>query len=210
MSAFDDDMYKKLMNVAQEVQNAPKEYKINVELKSETILGAGIGVPGGVDLDIVRDKDGKPYIKAATIKGLIREQLDIIAKFSDGLDKDVVDSLFGVPNAPSQGKIKFWDLETNPIYSKKDDTDELVRYSTAIDSEKGSAKEGSLRSFTAIREGVKFTGKVTFNEELTDQEVKSFSSAIKAVRHIGTNRTRGKGEVVSRLLENDSEVGGLF
>ncbi|MDR0501163.1 MAG: RAMP superfamily CRISPR-associated protein [Coriobacteriales bacterium] len=172
------------------------DYLINVTLLSETILGAGQSEEGVVNADVVRDTKGFHYIKASTIKGLVREQLEWFDSIIPGGCKSAIKSLLGVPDSNNRGKLKFWDLQTT---TGSNEANEVIRYQTKIDLTSGVADAGSLRSTKVIREGAKFQGRLTTNDALSDEEFNLLQDAIRAIRHLGTNRTRGKGLVQCKL-----------
>ena len=43
-------------------------YKIEMKLLSEAIFGSGYSIPGSVDLEVVCDDNGLPFMKAKTFK----------------------------------------------------------------------------------------------------------------------------------------------
>lgn len=88
------------------------EYEIEMTLISETVLGSGHGGGSGINLDVLRDKDGKHFVKSTTFKGLVREQLEWIASSCSDVDKEVIDSLLGKSDVQA-GKLHFWDLKSS-------------------------------------------------------------------------------------------------
>jgi len=55
------------------------KYRIRVELLTEAVFGSGNSIPGVVDLEIVHDEYGLPFMKGKTFKGNFREAMgDIV------------------------------------------------------------------------------------------------------------------------------------
>ena len=69
---------------------------INYTIKFHTYwhFGSGLAAGGDADLLVVKDKDGVPFVPGKTIKGLVREAVDLL--FLDKISKDVYKSVFGV------------------------------------------------------------------------------------------------------------------
>lgn len=79
-----------------------------------------------------------------------------------------------------------------------------IRQQTAIDEETGVAKDQSLRTVRVARKGMVFYGeiRVSFDEPYI-QEI--LALACLNLRHIGTSRNRGFGEVECCLLDEHRE-----
>jgi len=202
-------------------------YIIEIELLSEAIFGSGQSVPGLVDTDIVHDEYGFPYMKAKTFKGNLRksaEEIVELLKYKYKKDYSVyLEELFGKSNnwLDNQNSLKFSDccldenvrkILINAVLEKKIRNDEIldslteIRSFTSIDAD-GSAKKGSLRQARVIKRGLKFYTTLESSLELTDIKLSIIAAAVCSLRHIGSMRTRGKGEVSCRLLKRN---GGLL
>lgn len=191
-------------------------YKIYLNLLSETIFGSGNSVPGSVDLEIVCDEYGLPYMKAKTFKGNLREQMENANTLLDNKYKTIMNKLLGEGD---KGTKSYKSLKFSDCRLKKDirevleygvknntiETEELkelltgIRYFTSID-EKGKTIDGSLRQMRVIKKGLEFEVDLLSEEKLTDRELGLLAISVRSLRHIGTMRTRGKGEVDCRLL----------
>lgn len=75
-----------------------------------------------------------------------------------------------------------------------------IRYATKIDREYGTAKKGSLRSMRVLNKGITFSANIYSERDLTEDELALLLCAVKATRHVGTLRSRGKGQVECTLL----------
>lgn len=190
------------------------KYKIVIKLNTETIFGSGHSAPGSVDLDVISDEYGFPYMKAKTFKGNLREEMektvDALERFGNNY-KDIVDKLLGKENSGENlwENLKFSDCtinlgikklfekaidngEISPIEMKESLTD--VRKFTSID-EDGSASSGSLRQIRVIKKGLEFEVDMHCERELSGEELGILAISLRNLRHIGSMRTRGKGEV---------------
>ena len=50
--------------------------KVTMRLLSDTIFASGNSVPGGEDIALRLDSEGKPFLPGSTLKGLLRESLE--------------------------------------------------------------------------------------------------------------------------------------
>lgn len=203
-----------------------EEYKIQIELMTETIFGSGQSVPGSVDLEIVYDDNGFPYMKAKTFKGNLREQveeLNEILKENYNLDyTKYIDRMFGVENdgVNSWKNIKFSDCQLqenikevlmygieNNLLNKNEIKAALTdeRSFNSIDHN-GVSKEGALRQVRVIRKGLKFEVIINTIRELEEIELCILAAGVSSLRHIGTMRTRGKGEIDGKLMVKNQEI----
>lgn len=195
------------------------KYKIKVKLCTEAIFGSGYSIPGSVDLEIVHDKTGLPYMKAKTFKGNLREQVKNAVKLLEhyGLElADEEDSLFGKEDNGTQewATLRFSDCclgkNIRELFEYAIDKKEVssievidaltgVRSFTSIDKD-GASKEGSLRQYRVIKKGLEFYVDINCERELTKKELAVLSLGICLMRHIGSMRSRGKGEIEAKLL----------
>ena len=74
-----------------------------------------------------------------------------------------------------------------------------VRSFNSIDKD-GISKDGTLRHFRVIKKGLKFNVIVNCGRELEDVELSILAAGVSSLRHIGTMRTRGKGQIKARLF----------
>lgn len=193
------------------------KYKIEVELLSESIFGSGYSIPGSVDMEIVYDENGFPYMKAKTFKGNLRESMENTIELL-GRDKyeNIINNLLGKSEGgvDSWKTLKFSDCRLSKnlrevlkceIKSRKIEALEVkealtnVRSSTSIDDD-GSYKKGSLRQFRVIKKGLVFESEIDCERVLQDIEIGVLAISLRSLRHIGTMRTRGKGQVDCRIL----------
>lgn len=196
--------------------------RFEIELLSDAIFGTGQSIPGDVDLEIVHDEYGFPYMKGKTFKGNLRkkteELAEILKNFHNTDFSEHIDNMFGTPNMginSCQG-LRFSNCELSDnvrnffiaiIKNKREEitpqevTKALTeyRYFTSID-EDGSYKDKSLRTFRVIKKGLIFYVDINKSIELTDIELALLSGGIRFMKNLGTMKSRGKGEIVGRLL----------
>jgi len=198
------------------------KYKITMKLLTEAIFGSGHSVPGSVDLEIVYDEFGFPFMKAKTFKGNLREVMTETVNLLGEEFKPILESLLGKENdgVESWKNLKFSDCRLSSnirnvleygIKEGQISPDEVketltqIRIFTSIE-EDGSYKHGSLRQVRVIRRGLKFEVEIDSERDLTDKELGLLAVSLRSLRHIGTMRTRGKGEIECSLhiLENNA------
>jgi CRISPR-associated protein Csx10 len=195
-----------------------EEFLITIKLESEAIFGSGYSNPSTVDLDVVSDDYGMVYMKAKTFKGNLRDSLEEILKsIDDGSYLYLVDDLFGKSQdgLNQWQRLKFSDMKLpsnvrkviidnvnrnilNPQEIKESLTD--IRSFTSIDAD-GRSRDKSLRQMRVIKKGLQFEVEVLCEKELTNEEKGALAIAVKNLRHIGSMRTRGKGEIDCSLYE---------
>lgn len=190
-------------------------YKILVKLLTETIFGSGYSIPGSVDLEIVYDENGFPFMKAKTFKGNLREEMENVVKVL-GRDDRLIKGLLGDENQGQEvwRNLKFSDcrlrenirktlkygIDSDEIkpFEIKDALTQIRRFtSTEID---GSVKKGSLRQLRVIKKGLEFEVELSCERKLSEEELEILAFSVKSLKHMGTMRTRGKGEVDCRFL----------
>ena len=188
------------------------KYRIEVKLLTETIFGSGHSIPGSVDLEVVHDEYGLPFMKAKTFKGNFRDAMsDVVSFLGNEKYEHLEERLLGQENdgVNSWKTLKFSDCmlnenirniliygvnegAINPLEVKEALT--KVRSFTSVEDD-GSYKEGSLRQMRVVKKGLTFYVKLYCDRGLLEDELGLLATTSKYLRHIGTMRTRGKGEV---------------
>jgi len=208
-------------------------YQINITLLSDTLVGSGEGFGATIDTDIVFDEVGLPYIPAKRIKGCLRqsaeevkEMFGQVADLESLLTKLDIDDVFGKTGTQESAPVYFHNL-TLPDYEdnynwldyfiqhkeyKQLVSPEVIleyfttlRQQTAIDEEKGVAKEHSLRTSRVLQKGHTFIGELWLARP-DDNIVKTLNLACRNLRYIGTKRNRGFGRVKCELLRNSEPI----
>lgn len=180
--------------------------KVKMELLSDTIFGNGVSVPGGEDISILTDKDGFPYYKGGTFKGVFREELENYLRFCQIPDANkIIEKLLGVGGSDSlDGKLVFSDFTLsdgvkNAVVQEIGEGNKEkitavfsnLRTFTSI-NENGVAKEGSLRIARCVNKGMFFYSEILIADK---SDVKLVEDVISMIRWIGTMRNKGFGKV---------------
>ena len=184
-------------------------------LEAATPLHIGSGRPeveiGEVDMPILRDPGGQPYIPGSSLKGRTRAEAERIAR-EEGMDvcsppnvnnmcgtikRRIEDfciccRIFGTAGKISvASKVKFRDA-----YPTKQIGELLERTGTAIDRGTGSVARHALYSIEAAPAGSTFGFEIVA-ENLSDEELKFLLAALHSVEDsaLGGSSTRGFGKV---------------
>jgi CRISPR-associated protein Csx10 len=203
-----------------------KTLTIEIKLLSNTLIGSGEGFGAIIDTDIVFDETGIPYIPARRIKGCLRDSaMDVkdmfqIAKINFPLN---IEDTFGRVGDEKECSIYFSNLvikdyEINKKWLNYFTGDDVygilftkenisafftdIRQQTSIDKN-GVAKETSLRTSRFIKKGHKFYGELHVEDDIN---IDTLALACMNLRHIGTKRNRGLGEVECKLFDGTKEI----
>ena len=207
-----------------------KRIIISGVLEALTPLHIGSGRPevelGEVDLPVLTDPEGRPYIPGSSLKGRVRTEAERIAR-QKGMDvckppnvKDMCGSLkrnpddfciccriFGTAgNVSVASKVKFRDAY--PL-SKVETL--LERTGIAIDRDKGTVATGALYTVQAVPAGVKF-GLEIVCENMSDDEIKLLKAALKSVEDsaLGGSSSRGFGKVRITISKVSVRTAGYY
>ena len=189
------------------------KYILSIELLSDMCVSDGGVYNSSLDMEVVYDSYGFPYIPAKRIKGCLREialELEEI-----GLDVEA-NELFG-KEGDSVGKIRVSDAHLmgvdefhkeiknnhSVLYHPQNVLDlyTYVRTQTSINYDNGVADDASLRSLRVVKKGNTFFSDI---EIMDDSLGEGLKKCVFALRHMGISRTRGLGEVKCRLKKKDN------
>jgi CRISPR-associated protein Csm3 len=207
-----------------------KRIIISGVLEVVTPLHIGSGKPevelGEVDLPVLTDPEGRPYIPGSSLKGRVRTEAERIAR-QKGMDvckppdvKNMCGSLkrnlddfcvcckiFGTAGDLSvASKVKFRDAY--PL-SKVETL--LERSGIAIDRDKGTVVRGALYTIQAIPAGVQF-GLEIVCENMSEDELRLLKAALKSVEDsaLGGSSTRGFGKVKIKIDAVKERTAGFY
>ncbi|MCF6173236.1 MAG: RAMP superfamily CRISPR-associated protein [Campylobacteraceae bacterium] len=168
------------------------------------------GLSGGAALDsyVVKDSDGLPYVAGKTIKGLVREMAEIVGECAFinrcfGGSSDDKDRCYDKEQKNKEGICHFTNADI-----KDDEKDEIVSNSlqsylydviASTKIEDGIAVDDSLREIEVVKP-ISLYGEILDVEE---KDMENLKNALKMVKRLGLNRTRGLG----RCEFKDFEVG---
>lgn len=204
---------------------------LRLELLSAATFGRGDGVAGLVDREVERDKDGFPFLRGRTLKGLLAESAeDLIFAFEQqGSNKwaKIKENLFGAPGSSLDevgilhvGDAKLPENLRRLIWRavkagslKRDDmveSDEIfsmltgIRRQTAM-NHYGAPASDSLRSMRVILRGAVFEAELLLTyqgeETSTDDYWTLLTGAALGLRRAGTGRNRGRGLLKATLVD---------
>jgi CRISPR-associated protein Csm3 len=207
-----------------------KRIIISGVLEAVTPLHIGSGKPevelGEVDLPVLTDPEGRPYIPGSSLKGRVRAEAERIAR-QKGMNvckppdvKNMCGSLkrnpddfciccriFGTAGDLSvASKVKFRDAY--PL-SKVETL--LERTGIAIDRDKGTVARGALYTIQAIPAGVHF-GLEIVCENMSEDELRLLKAALKSVEDsaLGGSSTRGFGKVKIKIDAVKERTAGFY
>ncbi|MGB3974908.1 MAG: RAMP superfamily CRISPR-associated protein [bacterium] len=179
-----------------------KTVTLMIDITSFWHIGSGHGRGGDVDAVVLRDTTGLPYIPGKTIKGLLREAVQIAednGRVTDGTVRDLFGQTMN-PEAESPeilGKLFF-----DNAHIKEEDRMALLgntelqaglfvsMASTAIDNEKGVTLDESLRRKEVV---IPLTLQTHIHGPSDTEWVNVLKTSLPLVRMLGVNRHRGLG-----------------
>ena len=198
--------------------------KIQYVIKFYSDWHCGSGLSSGADLDllVIKDKDGLPFVPGKTIKGLVREAVEEINKLAKKRFYKEIDTVFGVFDAnekAKQGCCFFTNASIEASLADAIIKSNFQKYlyrsvaSTAID-ENGVADAHSLRKIE-VTIPCELKGEILdipdnyFAEDENGEILESFGDilikGLHFIKRIGQNRNRGFGrcdfEIISRRKE---------
>lgn len=186
-------------------------YKI--EFLSDWHCGSGLTAGSDIDLLVIKDKNGLPFVPGRTIKGLLKDAANIIKEFSDEKDKSdwdlFIKNHFGVETKneeeknstqSEEGKCYFSNatlsakLQNDIIQKKLQETLFRKISSTEIDKY-GVAVEHSLRAFETVIP-LELYGKIS------DVDSSKMEKCLQYIKRLGTTRNRGFGRCIISKTED--------
>lgn len=205
------------------------EYTISIELLSNSIIGQEGGWGSLIDNDVVVDEVGLPYFPARRLKGLLKDSsYEIMDMFKlsriDLFDyEEVAKEVFGNSGDSRGGMVVFnnlyihdyetildwlkWGISEFPYIISQN---LIINYFTDIYQQTAINKNGvadphSLRTSRALKPGLVFEGSI-FIKEYNPNIIKLLALSCLNLRHVGTMRHRGYGEVNCVLWLNGCNI----
>ena len=191
-----------------------QEYVVKIKSLTEIMPGSGESIPGTIDSDVRYDELGLPYMNAKTVKGHLREAIEqILAVTGSRFAGITADGLLGGndPAGDSRiAKIRVSDMrlskavrdtiqnaEVSGSVTKEEILDSLTRIyvSTKISEKTGTAEAHTLRKYRMLKKGLLFETKIEA-EGLSGKEEELLFMSVRAIQHIGTLKSKGKGNVL--------------
>lgn len=198
--------------------------KMTIKLDSDSLIASGEGMGATIDTDILFDDVGLPYIPSKRIKGCLRDSILEISQMFKMSQIDYlldIDRVFGNNITEVESLVSFSDFYIPDYkntynwlkYYKNEFSDFLssnlitnfftdIRQQTRIDIY-GVAKDNSLRTSRVLKKGMSFESEISlFNDD--EILLNTLTLACINLRHIGTSRTRGFGEVSCEIINKDN------
>lgn len=197
--------------------------KIKIELLSDLCTCSGETYNSMVDMDVVYDENGIPYIPAKRLKGCIREsalemqELGIITaeEYEKIFGREgSVRSAFSLSNAYILNFNESVEDLKNCTYKDLSSPQNVlnqytyIRTQTAVNLKTGVAEDGSLRTIRVVKKGLKFEAECNWNkgsQKVEKRQEEILKQAVSLVKHIGVSRTRGLGLVEMSLHEEEQK-----
>jgi len=189
-----------------------KTISYRIKFHSDWHCGSGLVAGADVDALVVKDKDGLPFVPGRTIKGMLREAIDVIFPEKEELKKmfgkEESDSGDGVKSVLFFSNAVMLDEERQPIVVNKA-TEYMYRSisSTAID-DKGIAKDNSLRKIQ-VTIPCELRGEIIIMTEdlnmLEEDLKKNLGKAFQYIKRLGVGRNRGLGRCTIELEEGGNQ-----
>lgn len=212
---------------------------LRIELKSAATFGRADGVAGLIDREIEHDKDGFPFLRGRSLKGLLAESAEnvVFALEEQGKKgwRSLKNKLFGQPGRGSmkeRGVMHVGDatlpaslrllilkerVDPKTNFFKENVFNSLtgIRRQTAVNPDGGS-DEGSLRAMRVILRGIVLHAPLMFDPSFTSLDSSErkkaldlLAAAVLDLRRAGTGRNRGRGWLKADL-ENEDKTKELF
>ena len=190
--------------------------KIEINLLSDMCTTSGDGYNSIVDMDVVYDEYGIPFIPAKRVKGCIREAA-LELRDMDIISSEQYNSVFGMEGNKqssftlSNAYIENYDLMIREINAFDDrsvagtqnvlNLFTYIRTQTSVNLDTGVAEENSLRAMRVIKKNLKFIAECNISDEACKTVLKK---AVSVVKHMGMSRTSGLGLVNLEMIEDDN------
>ena len=168
------------------------------------------GLVSGADIDmlVIKDRNGLPYVPGKTLKGLLKEAAVCLCEFStDQSWSDFIEKTFGkqtdkTSDQSESGESYFSNAELTKKVKEEILSNQQGRFlyrqisSTAIEKgDGGQAKDHSLRK-------IEVTVPLTLFGEIDHcHDEKKMSKCLKWIKRLGSNRNRGLGRCNMKIKE---------
>jgi CRISPR-associated protein Csx10 len=182
-----------------------EKYKLNLTTLSNVLISSGKSATL-IDTDIEFHKTGFPFIRARTIKGLLKESVEEVCEIENrGDTKTILEYFFGKPGWNEiSGKLRLdnfylqnWSTLKAETKSSNLTSSQIINeytgiiQQTAID-ENEIAKDTSLRTYRFLKPNIVFEGMLEVNGDEHDEIL---DKAIINLRYAGVRRNRGLGRI---------------
>lgn len=203
-----------------------KTYNMVIKLLSDTLPGSGDTFTSYVDVDIIFDNYGIPYIPARRVKGILRESAEELDSLFDKATinmslKNFIGKFLGTRGNWESGLLSISNfyipsyletiklLEDNTFsipFNYTMDYFTIIRKQTSMDEEYRLTKDGSLRTVRLLKKDLAFSGTVSLEPEYENQ----FAIICAYTNKLGSNKKRGFGTIKIELYNEDNPKENLI
>lgn len=159
-------------------------------------ITASLGTIGkDIDVEIKRDKQGKPFFSGKHIKGILKER---VLQFKNALNEDsdsFIKKYFGEKGNYLE-KNDFSKIIFSNLTLKKDNNEKIgSRYGIRIDRRTKTTIPQSLFYYEFLRENNEFEGELAFKDDINKEDLKFILASLFHLDFIGGLKSRGLGKV---------------
>ena len=183
---------------------------IYYKITFHTYWHCGSGLASGADADllVIKDKDGLPYVPGKTIKGLIKEAVDLL--YPDNKDTNDYNSVFGISGEGKKKSIRsdsffkdatLLDNERKFIVLKKNACHLYQTISSTAITDEGIADDKTLRKIQVCIP-CELEGEIL---DVPEGIAEVIISSLNYIKRLGAWRNRGLGRCTFKLVEGSKD-----
>lgn len=190
-----------------------KDFRYDINMLSCWHCGSGLSAGADLDMLVIKNSDGLPYIPGRTFKGLMRDAVEDYMYLQGKGSEEIFVSAFGTadttPAKPEEivkGEAFFTDAVMDEAESQYITEKRLQRFlfekltTTAIDKD-GVAVDHSLRAVEAAVP-MKLSGHI-YN--VSDEMAEIIKKAAGMIKRLGLSRSRGLGRCNVTITEEGGQ-----
>lgn len=182
---------------------------IRYKIKFHTYWHCGSGLASGADADllVIKDNDGLPYVPGKTIKGLLREVVDLL--YPEKIDTNEYKAVFGIKEEKGKGMrsdsffkdVTLSEKEHDYISSKRQSQLLYQTLSSTAITDEGVADDNTLRKIQVCIP-CELEGEIL---DVPEQMVSCISLALLYIKRLGAWRNRGLGRCSIEVIKNNMD-----
>ena len=159
-------------------------------------ITASLGTIGkDIDVEIKRDKEGKPFFSGKQVKGILRER---VFQFKNVLNEEsnlFIKKYFGEEGNYLENNDFSKIIFSNLILKKDKEEKTGNRHSIRIDRRTRTTIPQSLFNYEFLRENNEFEGELTFKDDIDREDLKFILASLFHLDFIGGFKSRGLGKI---------------
>lgn len=183
---------------------------IYYKITFHTYWHCGSGLASGADADllVIKDKDGLPYVPGKTIKGLVREAIDLL--YPDLKETDDYKSVFGISGEKKEKSNRsdsffkdatLSDTERNYIIFKGTSRHLFQTISSTAITDEGIADDKTLRKIQVCIP-CELEGEIL---DVPEEIARNIQDGLNYIKRLGAWRNRGLGRCTFELVEGSKD-----